>query len=464
MIGERPYSSGIHPVVSSAMSYDPSKSSPTPSSIGLARDVYTNTKDNASEDSRVTYAEAEAWTMNSWAYLNTATLVVNCTVLRRFSSSESLNELVPFQKWLRCILDCSIACLDSKVDVICMGVPSTNVVDSTLRSMGSSKRYVTKRVYPNPAMSFRMKRGDVPSHDLTFNRPGTSQAIAKAIIRSRKAQPLKPLDFLQPISSTMASHTREVEKLTQASASLVDELESAFNDLKTTDKIPSLRKAHDDFVMAMLSYRDMVIRDVLEYTVTQRSAQNSSKLGKPVEWGGKSKWNRGTPSVGTSSKMSIVSSSEGGVAQKFADDDDAGQDTETGSAVASPAASSNALLSPEGTRKKKVVRRVKKRVSAPQKATVPGNTLNEQETGVLRTVLYYVMDNYGENSLSEDIDTSVSTLKVKSENVALILGCINEDSTNNKISVERSLGMEDGNVVEDSLVFKLITKLCQPLE
>ncbi len=142
MIGERPYATGIHPPVSSAMSYDPRKCRSTPSTIGAPSDL--------SRTTGCTYLEAEKWFRGSWKYLNSGTIVVNCTVVSSYSSSHSINEVVSFQKWLRCIIKCSSRISQSTIDVVCMGVPSQNIVDSTLSSMDSHKGVVKKKMYPNP--------------------------------------------------------------------------------------------------------------------------------------------------------------------------------------------------------------------------------------------------------------------------------------------------------------------------
>lgn len=68
-----------------------------------------------------------------------------------------------------------------------------------------------------------------------------------------------------------------------------------------------------------------MLRDVLAHAMAQGS-DNSHKIGKSTEWGGKRAWVKSTPSVGTSSIMSVVSEDVGGVEQKFADA--AGEDTE----------------------------------------------------------------------------------------------------------------------------------------
>ena len=45
----------------------------------------------------------------------------------------------PVTKVKRVIWDCSMAMLDSDIDVVCMGIPLQNVADSMLRSIGHAE-------------------------------------------------------------------------------------------------------------------------------------------------------------------------------------------------------------------------------------------------------------------------------------------------------------------------------------
>lgn len=484
IVGERPYSSKIHPPVSSAMSYDVSKSKATPSTLGLARDVSFTTD--------VPYVEAEAWARDSWMYAHSGTLVVNCTVFKSFSSSDSLSEVVPFQRWIRCMLDCSIACGSSKIEVICMGVPATNVIDSVIRSMGKMRSHVYKKPYPNPAIVSKTGIGDGSSRAVTFGKPGTSKSIAKAIIRSRDYRPLTPRDYIRSIRKNMTSHTAQVAEVITASSKLVDALEGAFDDLRTSDRMPALRECQEQFANALLTYRDLVIRDVLEHTVASKSDSNSSKMGRPVEWGGKKQWSKGAPSTGTSSKMSVVQEDGGGVVQKFADDDDEGQLTETekpskGKSVdrgePSGAADDEPPSTPTQPRpKKKTVRKVRKVkkvvkpldgtnskrssvASAPSIAikeetvTVAGMSIDESQESTLRSILYYVSDTYGEVPIYTSINDTLTERAVTDDLVGTILDTAARDMETDGVSAQRSLGLDDGNVMESSLLVKVLAKV-----
>lgn len=483
IIGERPYATKIHPRISSAMSYDASKSGATPSTVGMARDISTNTK--------LGYRDVEEWFRDSWMYANSGTLVVNCMTFEAFSSSSSLREIIPFQKWLRCILDCSIACGADKIDVVCMGVPATNVTDSVIRSMGKLRSHISKKPYPNPAIVSKGGGGDGSSQISTFGKPGTSIAIAKAIKRSYAYSSLTPRDYISILYIDMSSHLSHVADVIHTSGQLVDAVESAFDDLKTSDKMPRLRECQEQFAAAMLSYRDMVIRDVLEHAVAPKSDSNATKLGKPVEWGSKQGWKKGTESVGTSSKMSAAPEEDAGVAQRFvSDDEDEPPSTPTQETVSDaaqkPVETDAEEPKPVKTKKKMVKRMVKRRVSKPSSVsgskrdsqnsmamstieesspnnveTVAGMRVDESQEAALRTIQYYVSDTYAETGekLMNMIRDTMDSRYVTDALIGTLLDTATRDFDTEGVTPDRTLGMEDGEVSETALLPKVIEKV-----
>lgn len=463
LVGERPYSTRIHPVISSAMSYDPSKSGPTPSTIGLARDVSCNTD--------VPYTEAEAWARDSWMYANSGVLVVNCTVFKSFSSSDSLSEVLPFQRWLRCMLDCSIACGAEKIDVVCMGVPATNVVDSVIRSMGKLRSHISKRPYPNPAIVSKAPVGDGSSRLATFGHPGTSRSISKAILISRDRVPLTPQDYVDVIQRDMTSHIAQVDVLIRASDSLVDAVEKAYDDMKTDDKLPELRECKRQFADALLMYRDMVIRDVVAHTVKASSDSNASKTGRPVEWGSKKGWSKGATSTGTSTKMSVASEDGGGIEQKFADEDDVPQmpDIPERSVTPKPKKKVKKVIKKVARKRAPVsdnsrldsVATHKEDSAVKDMCTSMGAAIDDSQEPVLRTMQYYVSDAYPEkgDALLSAIKDTIEGRTVASDHVGTLLDTASRDMSTDGVTAQVSLGIEDGEVSETALLPKVIEKV-----
>jgi hypothetical protein len=265
----------------------------------------------------------------------------------------------------------------------------------------------------------------------------------------------------------------------------VDALEGAFDDLKTSDRMPALRECQEQFANALLTYRDLVIRDVLEHTVAAKSESNSSKMGRPVEWGGKKQWSKGAPSTGTSSKMSMVQEDGGGVAQKFADDDeDEAQLTETEqSSKGKDAAREESPSTPTQPKpKKKVIRKIRKvkRVAKSsdgadskrssvvgghsvaikgEVVTVAGMSIDESQESTLRSIMYYISDTYGEVPLYSSINDTLTERTVTDDLVGTLLDTAARDMQTDGISAQKSLGLDDGAAVETSLLVQVIAKV-----
>lgn len=98
--------------------------------------------------------------------------------------------------------------------------------------------------------------------------------------------------------------TTSVDDVISTSRALVDEIESAFADLGLNDKMLTLRDAHQAFAKAVITYHDTVLQDVISHAMEQGSDYPR-------------KWVKASPSVGTSSMMSVVSENTGGMEQSL---------------------------------------------------------------------------------------------------------------------------------------------------
>lgn len=82
----------------------------------------------------------------------------------------------------------------------------------------------------------------------------------------------------------MSAQQGQVGKVIDTLTELVDRIEDAFKGLEVDDKMPSLREAHQEFVAALVTYRDAVLHDILAHAVGS-NGDNSSKMGRSTEWG-----------------------------------------------------------------------------------------------------------------------------------------------------------------------------------
>ena len=456
MIGERPYSTDIHSEISSAMSYDQEKSRPTPSTSGMAKDLGLNFG--------VPYVVAERWFRDSWKYLGSGALVVNCNLFLHFSSPHSVSETVPFQRWLRCILDVSMSLLNEKVDVVCMGVPASNVVDSALRSIGLARVRINKVSCINPAAIAKRATGDAASQVNTLGKKSASKAIYRAIKRSDTILPLTQQDYFSELCRDMSAQVHEVDKVIRAANNIASEFEDAYKELEGNHRLPNVKEAVNSFVMAMIEYRDSVLKDIVASSVAS-VADSPGKIGKATEWGSKRAWKKAATSVGASSKMSVVSDDTGGVPQVFADED---AEQVSFADDLTPVAPSPAPIVPSGPeapkkKMKKIVRRVKKPEVPAQSATEVMAKLDNQAISTLKAVSYYMSDSYAGMSmvLHGTVDDSISAGAATTEDVCLIIDTAARDVRNVGIVASTSLGIDSGTVSETCMLPRVIQKLVE---
>lgn len=447
IVGERPYATDIHPFISSAMSYDPSKSRATPSTVGLARDMNVNFG--------TTYLEVENWFRDSWKHLASGVLVVNCNVFLHFSSSRSQLETVPFQMWMRAILDCSMALSDDKIDVVCMGVPSQNVVDSMLRSIGNARRGINKKVCLNPAALAKSRVGDGTSRACTLGKKDVSKAILVAIRRSKTTKSLTANDYATIVCRDMSAQIPQVDKLLQSANDVASQVEDAYKELEGNHKLPAFKDAVNSFTMAMIEYRDSVLKDIVVASIVA-AGDNSGKVAKSTEWGSKKPWQKGSGSVGTSSRMSTVTEDIGGVEQKF--EDDAAEPIEFADEAGVEEAPAKEMP------KKKIVKRVRKVKKQPgleQAETTVGSQLSEAAVSTLKSVSYFISDRHSGASkgLEESVTSSIYTGKAADRDVCLVVDTAAMDLRSTGTAASASLGIDDGEVSETCTLPKLIEKL-----
>jgi hypothetical protein len=451
MVGERPYSTDIHPSVSSAMSYDPSKTRATPSTMGIAMDLQVTLG--------CKLMEVERWFRDSWTYMLSGVVIVNC------------------------MIECSHMISPSKIDVICMGVPSQNVVDSMLRSMGKLRSIASKKTYPNPAVWSKRGVCDTGSRGYTFGKKGTSQSILNAIVRSKDYPELTIQDYISHMSQPVSKQVQEVGRLLSSGKALVDEIEDAYKVLESNHKTPSLTEAYNEFARCMVEYRDAVLYDLVSSAMAA-SADSSTKVGRNTEWGSKKQWKKPAPSVGASSKMSALSEEVTGVDQQFADyggepvtmvEDELG-------VGAGPETKDEPLTKEEPPvveqakpKKIRVVRRIvkKPRVASAAVAqatptagisnTPQGAKLTEKNISSLRQVMYYVSEIETDSAgvLKNDISLSMENGVAKTGDIGTIIDIISRDFLEKGKDVSSSLGLEDGVVSEDCTLPKLIAKLTE---
>jgi hypothetical protein len=454
IVGERPYATDIHPYISSAMSYDPSKSRATPSTVGMATDMTSNFS--------TTYLEVETWFRDGWKHLASGVLLLNCNTFLQFSSSRSQSETVPFQKWLRSILDCSMLLSNDKIDVVCMGIPSQNVVDSLLRSIGTARMNVNKKFCSNPASIVKQARSDTRSLSGTLGNKSASRSVLSAITRSRNSRTLSVDDYFDILSPTMSAQIPQVGKLIQAANDIASQIDDAYKEMEGNHKLPAVKDAIDSFVSALVEYRDSVLKDIVMSSMVA-AGDNSGKVAKATEWGNKKPWQKAPTSTGANTRMSVVTEDAGGVAQKFEDDADEPV------TFADESETEKVKVESAPKKKKKVLRKVVKSkkpsgtggVDTRTESTAVGSKLNDAGIAALRSISYFISDVYpgSSKSLESAVIESIKTLKVVDDDVSLMLDVASRDFETTGSTAAASLGIDDGMVSEVCGLPMVIEKL-----
>lgn len=463
IVGERPYSTDIHPPVSSAMSYDERLSKPTPSTLGVASDLCNSLG--------CVLLEVERWIRDGWKHLGSGTVLVNCTLFKPYTSPYGINETIPFQRWMRCMLECSISMSNSKIDVICMGVPAQNVVEQALGSMGSNRKFVSKKIYPNPAIWSKMSRGDTGSRGVTFERKGTSISILSAIKRSENCRPFTIQDYLSTMSGKQPTQLRHFDRVISTGGKFTDEIEDVFKELEKEQRAATVKELWKSFSDAMLAYRDSMLIDMVSNAVST-SGDISGKVGRATEWGSKKPWNKSAPSVGASTKMSTVSEEVGGVEQKF--DDEPTLNSNPPSEEALPHQPEPPKPKVKKMKKVTVKRTVKKpRVASHEsegqgkgaieepEETRKGSSINSDGISALRSVMYYAseVDSGPAHSVLEEVRSSIEDQTAKTDRVGLMVDSAFLDLKSKGKDASSTLGIEDGEVDHDCFLPRLMNKL-----
>lgn len=444
IVAERPYATEIHPVVSSAMSYDPLKSKPTPSTLGVSMDVHNVTGYSA--------REVENWFRSSWMYLRQGVLCVNCTLLQRYTSSRSLDDVVPFQRWLRRLLKLSLEVSDRDIQVICMGTPATDAVTKTMKAIGVGRRRIRKFEYDNPAAIAHGTLGDQLSRGGTFGKPGTSRAIRDLVVRTI-AHTYLPVDNTTEaiMSNQLAITSALITKLN----GVANEVDLAFSDGSVENTHPNLAESMRGLSKALNLYASAVLQDYVASTIAN-GTPGSSKVSKATDWGNKREWSKGASTVGTSTKMTEVVQVDEGVPQRMIDDE---SDHEAD--VAPPPA-------PDPTKKVKKTKIVKRIVKRPKQRPQEGSAdtavprpLTDKEMSTLRNARYYISDTYPNDAsgLTGKMDSAINGSLPIAKEVRDVLLVAHKDEMDLGVGPEVTLGIDSEEVMHNAFLPKAIAKL-----
>ncbi|KAI0155067.1 hypothetical protein GGR52DRAFT_256450 [Hypoxylon sp. FL1284] len=308
---ERPYQSGIHPYLFSAMSYDETKSGPTPSTVGMARLV--------SREDRSSYEHVERWFRDSWCYYSVGVFLLNVCFSGPFDDVGTFAERVYFMEYLKSLLLGYLRDGTYEIQITCVGLKSYYVGRQVVSSLGVARSRVSLRDLASPVMVLGRGRDD-GSHLDTFEerfKPKTVQQLCQTIF------PLLELD-----RTTMSGNNAKeaLERAVTDTNDIMDRLNSISSALPPDDEITpmQLRDAVANSSSCMNRFSATLTTAIIELAaVTQPKPQKS--YGKAAAYGKRETAKRETQSSGlgtvsiTASTPSVSSRARSVV---FADSDD----------------------------------------------------------------------------------------------------------------------------------------------
>lgn len=290
IVSERPYKTDIVDEVFSALSYDTSKSRPTPSTLGVSYDVATVTGMNQEE--------VEQWFSKSWRYLSAGIAVVNVMCFGDSSSPNGCEDKIAFQRLLRNLILLSYHVSSEKIHIICMGKQALYNVMTTVSTLGSKREAVARHRYKNPAIVAHSPGCDMLSLGFTLEHPSASKAISNCIRRSKLYRPLTKADF----PMTMSSIEEEVRASQAAIQTTADSLAKLFDTLKVKTFEPELKSALSAFVLAVTKHTEIIIKHSTSMAISDYDVKN--RAGKQSEWGNREPFVKPPRSNAVSSQVS----------------------------------------------------------------------------------------------------------------------------------------------------------------
>lgn len=173
---ERPYATDIHPWAFSAMSYDPQKSGPTPSTVGLAKML--------SVDSRLPESEFEKWFRDSWKFLGRGVFLFNVCVTGQFDDVNTFKEQVFFFRFLSLLIQSFLNSGNDSINLTCIGMKAFFSGRTVASNLGTLRSRVTVRFLESPGALIH-KYGDDVSPDDTADfirfRKGAVEHLRKVV-------------------------------------------------------------------------------------------------------------------------------------------------------------------------------------------------------------------------------------------------------------------------------------------
>lgn len=309
IVVERPYKTNIHPEVFSAMSYDPRKSGPTPSTVAFSRVL--------SLVSDIPVETAEEWFRDGWRYLSSGVVLLNVCYAGNVTDTRFQREVVYFQEYLRGVLLTLVRAGESGITVYGVGNKAIHAVSRVMSSIGEGRSNVTFKKIDSP-LTIIHRPGDGTSRHFTEQNKGGLKSLCGIVLRTLA----KDQDCATTALTIMEAAKNETK---EAGSNLVQRL----NDVRRYIKEPTRLQepTADDAISSVIDGLTLFSTKLakLNMSMDLHPRESDNRVAKAAAFGEKrppSSYPKSASSIAASSQYNAVSVRRplGG----FDDEDDGG--------------------------------------------------------------------------------------------------------------------------------------------
>ncbi len=336
IVVERPYRSDIHPEFFAAMSYDPQKSDPTPSTLSLASVL---SQEDGPNDQVI-----ENWFRDGWKKLADGVVLLNVCYAGEVGDTRYHREVILFQEFLRAMLVTIVRRGETGITVYAIGNKPIYVVSRTLSSLGSGRSAVTLKKLDSP-ITLLHKRGDGMSRRYTRENKDTIRSLSALVLRTTTTDEASLVGLFDIMEESKKAVVNE-------SLKLADELNKVRSLLKDPVAVQSstVDDVLGDIVGNLREFSSRLTRLNMSVLLSPRQADQG--VARPSLFGNKrppTRYPKSTASYADSevTTPSNVSSSSRIMLRGFDDDDDDEPKPQKPQASRSTASSSSRIMIPK---------------------------------------------------------------------------------------------------------------------
>ena len=209
VLAQSPYNRDIFPLTASAMSYEQLLTLGSYQEMPATVEVLSN---DISRVCNIDFTGVADWLRDSWMYIETGVLVINCRSVTLEGSPESDRESARLLRMLKTMIEASTSSGAGATDVYTLGNSAKDIGDKVRSSVDTTACSVTVRSAPHPAYIAR-QNSDLRSPECTLGRLSFSRKLGALIMNTKRAQEVireKERELLAKDLNSLSVHGRKV--------------------------------------------------------------------------------------------------------------------------------------------------------------------------------------------------------------------------------------------------------------